>query len=63
MVNRKNYWGGVKMILECSYKGCKRAVVSGSNMIADVAGDTYDIDLCEYHLRKLLPKTACFKEG
>jgi hypothetical protein len=51
------------MILKCSYKGCKRQAVSGSNIIADVAGDTYDIDLCEHHLRKLLPKNAVFKEG
>ena len=49
-------------MLECSYKGCKREVVSGSNIIADVVGDTYDIDLCEFHLRKLLPKEAVFHE-
>lgn len=41
-------------MLECSYRGCKRNVVSGSNIVADVNGDTYDVDLCSFHLKKLL---------
>ncbi len=39
----------------CDYKGCKRPTVSGGNCICDVAGDVTNVDLCAFHLRKLVP--------
>ena len=40
----------------CDYKGCKRETVSGGNIIIDVQGNDYSVDLCAFHLKKLVPE-------
>lgn len=51
-----------KYMSQCGYKGCKRRIVSGGNCIADTEGEVFEVDLCAFHLRKLLPKDANIKE-
>ena len=41
-------------VLKCSYRGCKREAVSGGNLVVDTEGEIYDVDLCEFHLNKLI---------
>lgn len=38
---------------KCDYRGCKRDIASGGNIIFDKDGNEWNVDLCEYHLKKL----------
>jgi hypothetical protein len=45
-------------MLECSYQGCKREAITGGNQICDFDGETWEVDLCAYHLRKVAPDAS-----
>lgn len=49
--------------MNCDYKGCQREMVSGGNLIIDEEGEDYNIDLCRFHLNKLIHKEVHFKNG
>ena len=49
--------------MECDYKGCKRFGVSGGNLICDVQGNEYSVDLCAFHLKKLAPNAVVKEYG
>ena len=42
--------------MKCDYEGCEREAVSGGNTIIDVQGNDYSVDLCAFHLKKLVPE-------
>ena len=44
--------------MECDYKDCKREAISGGNLIIDVEGNDYSVDLCAFHLKKLVPEAV-----